>query len=165
MVAVRRTPPADHPVPETSSVTEIASASASVLGDDEPSLSGKAEVGIPEGPLPTLPPPPVDESSGRLSPLGVPDSRRGVSRIVLTRTLKSSILIVKVHSLLYSTFWKEYSFWRQVLSLAGVHSTSKLSLALKSIALATAVVDTWFDSLKVSATLGLFHAGLLYIMD
>ncbi|KAH8083321.1 kinase-like protein [Cristinia sonorae] len=144
LIPIRRTTPPTEPEMEVSEVDGDVSV-AEVLPEPETSTSEKKMENGSTGPgIPDLP---LNHGTGRILPFGGNSSRRGISHIVLLRTLKSSILVAKV------------------LSLSTVHNTSTVSVVFKGLALATAVVDTWFEDLRISVFLGLVHAGLLWVMD
>jgi len=152
LVPVRRTPPNEDrsPLPDGNGMAGILPPPLTDATEPSGLASEKKEDSVMD-PLHSAPALPPVTSNGRLSPFENKfngDARRGTAtRIVLSRTLKSSLLVAKV------------------LSLSTVHSASKLSLTLKGLALATAIVDTWFDDLRISVVLGLIHTGLLFVMD
>ncbi|TCD62719.1 putative serine/threonine-protein kinase iks1 [Steccherinum ochraceum] len=151
LIPIRRTPPSEQtptptppPADDTSRETTIRSPLA--LNDIPPVAATEKAADGPSDSGPHPLPSPVD-SSGRLSPVRHTGHRRGATRVVVVRTLKSSLLVAKV--------------W----TLSGIHNTSTFSLTLRGLALATAIVDTWFDDLRISVLLGILHAGLLFVMD
>ncbi|KAK7683631.1 hypothetical protein QCA50_013469 [Cerrena zonata] len=84
---------------------------------------------------------PAASRSGALW-LGERQNNLRVPRVILTRTLKSVVLIAKVLSLY------------QVCGNNG-------SLLLKTLVLGLAIIDTWFDSLQVTLLLGAVHMVIL----